>query len=290
MTRESIIDQFSYRGDAGAIWEGFDQILDTQGYLNLGYSGSFETHLIGSPQQRLADHVATQLEQAGVSRGDRLLDVGCGRGGPPMLFNRQLGVRSLGIDLVPYNLQLARAAAMEVPRPPTFTLADATRLPICSHRLDCATAIDSIVYVDDLEQVLHELHRVLRPGSPAVITDLLIEDRTEPTEPALEDFAESWGFPTLRNVSTYRTHLEDVGFRITIEEDLSPNSVGRFRKWTSRYRRLRRGMTNTAIEAVGARLDLDLEAIDRQVARAHEALPHLEHRLFVVESGDAHDA
>lgn len=282
MARDTIVDQFSYRGQAGAIWEGFDAFLDTEGYLNLGYSTPWQSHLIGSPQRRLAIHVATELESRGITRGDRLLDVGCGRGGPTRLFQDRLDVRCLGIDIVPYNLSLATTAAWDDTRPPAFALADGTALPIKVSRLDGITAIDSIAYVSEIDLVFSELFRVLSTDGTAVITDLLVSDEAG-DDLALNRFAETWGFAELRDRTTYRDRLMEAGFTLTGTENLTSNSVGRFRKWARRYRRLRQGIANPLLSAIAKRYDLDLEAIDRQVETAYRVLPQLRHELFVIK-------
>lgn len=281
MDREAIRDQFSYRGDAGAIWRGFDTVLDTDGYLNLGYSTGRQSHAIGAPQRRLIDHVARHLATRGIGDGDRLLDIGCGRGGPAEQLTNQLGIDYIGIDLVPYNINHARTTVTGPST--TFLLGNATNLPFTDARIDSAIAIDSIVYIESPQAVFDELHRVLVPGGQLVITDLFVQEASPRQSAVLRRFTERWGFPPLRDRSTYRGHIEAAGLVIHDEEDLTPNSVGRFRRWTARYRRLRRFPTGGILTNMARRFDLDLDAIDRQVAAAHAALPHLQHGLFVLE-------
>lgn len=84
--------QFSYRGSHADIWTAFDTVLDTQEFLNLGYSPWYLPHFFGSSQRRLTRKIGSELTaRLAVTDGVRLLDVGCGRGGPAIHFEDALG-------------------------------------------------------------------------------------------------------------------------------------------------------------------------------------------------------
>lgn len=286
MAKESptklVIDQFSYRGETGAIWRAFDAFLDTDDFLNLGYSRSGQTHLIGSPQARLVSFVADRLDEHGIGDGDRLLDIGCGRGGPMQRFERRLGTSCVGIDIVPFNLTRARKATNTDGRYSAVLRADASMVPVATNAVDAVVSIDAIVYMSALEAVYGELGRVLRDGGIAVVTDLLrtCDGAVDPSN--LDRFQRAWGFPPLRDIDTYRAAIDAGGLTIEAHIDLTPYSVGRFRRWTQQYLRLRRLPVNPILTTFADRHDLDLEAIDTQVRAAHAALPDLRHQCLIL--------
>ena len=242
---ERVTDQFSYRGEAAEIWRAFDRFLDTDAYLNLGYSPWYLPHVVGSSQRRLADVVGDGLaDRLGETAGRRLLDVGCGRGGPATVLATAYGFDVTGVDLVPYNVEAARRTATGADADggreggrAEFVVGDATRLPIATGSMDAAAAIDSTVYVPEVGAVFTELARVLRRDGAVAVTDLLARDGLDRTEQASVDaFADTWDMPGIVPVGRALEEVADAGLSVDEVWDLSPHSVGRFRTWTRLYR------------------------------------------------------
>ena len=152
--RERIVDQFSYQGEHADVWKGFDLLLETEEFLNLGYSKPYRPQFLGSSQRRLATEIGAGLADRfpSVERGP-LLDVGCGRGGPSIRLAEALEVAVFGVDLVPYNVMTARANARDRSLPIEFVVGDATRLPCTAYVRD--------VYGDRLAR--------LRPGKAGCV-------------------------------------------------------------------------------------------------------------------------
>lgn len=230
-----IADQFSYRGEHAAIWKAFDQILETDAFLNLGYSPWYQPHVLGASQRRLAVKIATELAPR-LPTGEpvRLLDVGCGRGGPTIELATALNVTVTGLDLVPYNVAQARANAADREISPEFIVGDAARLPIRTASVRGCTAIDSIVYVPNKAAVFEELARVLKAEGVLAVSDLLMSAGANgAATDAVTAFAAAWDMPPLTTIDQYRASLEHAGFAIDNVQDITANSVGRFRKWTT---------------------------------------------------------
>lgn len=292
--------QFSGRGERADIWRGFDAFLDTDRFLNLGYSGRYESHLLGSPQRRLVDRVGREFLRAGVdprargidTRGTRLLDVGCGRGGPTIRLATEFGFDAVGVEFVPYNIHRARDnARARVGRGSegatagspsiAFLLGDARQLPIEDGSVGACTAVDSIVYVPETRRVFTELERVLEPGGVGVVTDLVVEDRTD-REDAVDRFEDAWDMPPLESTATYRETIEATGLDVVEMTDISTHSVARFRRWTRLYRWIEDGPLGFPLHRALRRFDLDPVAVGSQICAAHDALPALRHVLVRV--------
>ena len=272
---ERLSEQFSDDGTRADIWHGFRRLLPTAEYLNLGYSGRFQSHLVGSPQRRLVDQVGDALEaRLAHTDGVPLLDVGCGRGGPALHLHRRLGVDATGIDLVPYNVAVARRNARTAGAPPSFVVGDASRAPFADGAFGACTAIDAIVYVPHKGAVFAEIERVLRPGGWLIATDLLRRDG--PESPAVDAFADAWDMAPLWTLEEYRRALEDVGLTVESVRELGPNSIDTFRRWTTLYLGLA-GRLGPLVRRLLARWGLDFERVTGQVQAAHEALPRLRH-------------
>ncbi|MFP4591592.1 MAG: class I SAM-dependent methyltransferase, partial [Halobacteriales archaeon] len=247
--------QFGGGDPARDIWRALSVVVDTGGYLNLGYSGPGQSHLVGHPQRRLVDRVGEGLRRAGVSTGDRLVDLGCGRGGPLARLEATLGVDGVGVDLVARNLHLARARRRV--DPPAVLRGDIRSLALATDALDAATSIDALVYVDDRRRVFEEARRVVRPGGVLAATDLLRGPSMAGGDPSLERFRATWGFAPLRDRPELEAAIEAADLEVEAAEDLTPYSLEPIRGWARRYRALRRGPARRLIDAAVERLGLD---------------------------------
>lgn len=277
---QRIADQFSYRSERADVWRAFDRLLDTQAFLNMGYSGRFQTHLVGDPQQRLVTEVGRTVASHLPDRdGARLLDVGCGRGGPAVHLADRFGFRVTGLDLVPYNVARAVENARAERYPARFVVGDATRLPFGGGSFQACTAIDALVYLPDRPAAFDAVADALEPAGVVVLSDLLV--RADANGEAVDAFAEAWDMPHPGTLDGYVRGLEAAGLDVVGFRDLTRNSVGRFRIWTRLFHGLLetplRGLVGRALRRAG----LDGSAVLTQIRRAHRALPSLRHVLLV---------
>lgn len=280
---ERIAAHFSPASERDDVWGAFDYLLDTDAFLNLGYSPWYCPHVVGSSQRRLATVVGEHLAaHCPTTEGVRLLAVGAGRGGPAIHLADRFGFRVTGVDLVPYNVSRARANAAEASVDATFCLADAARLPFAPDSLGAAAAIDALVYLPDRAAVFGALADTLEPGGVFVCTDLVARpDLDDGARRAVARFAEAWDMPFPGTGRGHARALADAGFRVHEVADISAHSVGRFRTWTALYDRLAHGPTGRLLAGLLRRSGLDSDRVTEQVVSAHEALPHLRHVLLV---------
>ena len=94
------------------------------------------------------------------ARGLRVLDLACGDGHLSALIADR-GASVVGVDMSPDDLQLAAARDLPGAR---FEVARAQQLPLATASLDCVLCHLALMLMDDIEQVLREVARVLRPG------------------------------------------------------------------------------------------------------------------------------
>jgi SAM-dependent methyltransferase len=94
--------------------------------------------------------------------GLQILDIGCGTGAT-MDHLRRFGTVQ-GIDLFDLPLRFSRQRGHE-----RVLCARATDLPFVNDSFDLITALDVIEHLDDDVGGLREIHRVLKPGAPAVL-------------------------------------------------------------------------------------------------------------------------
>ena len=276
---ERIRAQFSYQSSRADIWKVFDAVLDTQEFLNLGYSQWYQPHFLGSSQLRLARKIGTDLAtRLPATDGIRLLDIGCGRGGPAIYFADALGFDVIGVDLVPYNVAVAADNAATHGISAEFIISDATSLPCKPDSIRVCTALDSIVYVPEKRAVFDEMATVVRSGGFVALSDLVMRDGLDKTEIAVVDqFADAWDMPSLPSLDCYQRTIEQSGLTVLGAQDISPYSVAQLRKWTTLYLLLVDNGLGDAITRLITRRGLNEAAITDQIRHAHRALPYLHH-------------
>jgi SAM-dependent methyltransferase len=103
---------------------------------------------------------------AGVHAGMHVLDVGSGIGGPARTLAAEFGCRVTGIDL---TAEFCRAAAMLTSRVGlsdrvTFRQGNALDMPFADGTFDMVWTQNTLMNIADKRRLVHETHRVLRPG------------------------------------------------------------------------------------------------------------------------------
>jgi 2-polyprenyl-6-hydroxyphenyl methylase/3-demethylubiquinone-9 3-methyltransferase len=105
------------------------------------------------------------LEREGfLDRGQRrLLDVGCGGGVLAEEFAR-MGFEVTGVDPAPETIEAARAHALASGLSIEYEIGSGETLPYPEGAFDHVTCCDVLEHVDDVDRVIGEIARVLRPG------------------------------------------------------------------------------------------------------------------------------
>ncbi|MBX3314643.1 MAG: class I SAM-dependent methyltransferase [Actinobacteria bacterium] len=118
------------------------------------------------------DDVPTEetLKLLGPVDGARILDLGCGTGANAVLLAQQ-GAKVIGVDPSVDRLAIARDRAEQADVRVELHQAHAADLAFLrSDSVDTALSVMALAEVDDLARVFRQVHRVLKPGAPFVIS------------------------------------------------------------------------------------------------------------------------
>lgn len=108
----------------------------------------------------------------GVGPGATIVDLGSGSGGPSLWVARQTGAQVVGIDVSTVGVAQAnaRAQAEGVADRVRFHVSDIATLPLPVASVDAAMSVDMLIFVPDIDAVMAEVARVLRPGARFAFT------------------------------------------------------------------------------------------------------------------------
>lgn len=111
------------------------------------------------------------IRKAGIARGQRVLDLGCGTGYAARLAADIVGPGGsiMGLDISQEMIEIAsrRTNALGFAQV-SFQTCDITHLPFPDDSFDAATARFSLMFVPDVESTLSETYRVLKNGGRLV--------------------------------------------------------------------------------------------------------------------------
>lgn len=102
-------------------------------------------------------------EVVGSWHGKTVLDLGCGGGFMSEPLARR-GATVIGVDPTEAAIDAARAHAGEEGLAIDYRVGSGEAIPLADHSVDCVVCVDVLEHVADIDLVLDEIARVLRPG------------------------------------------------------------------------------------------------------------------------------
>jgi MPBQ/MSBQ methyltransferase len=183
------------------------------GFINFGYwrdiplDGAITLEQRVASQQAMYDLVADTL-QIGV--GDRVLEIGCGRGIGACSMLRRDPARVCGIDLMPE--QVARAREPNSDPRLTFAQGSAAAIPFHDGSFNRLLSVEAAQHFEDIPGFARESYRVLEPAGRFALATFFTADEHAAPELArlLESFAT--GLDLAHSVDSMQDALGAAGF------------------------------------------------------------------------------
>jgi tocopherol O-methyltransferase len=190
------------------------------------HHGYYETNL--ETKEEAAENLVRLLAgRAGIVRGARILDVGCGVGGSALWLAENLDCAVTGISISPVQIEMAVAAAENLPRNrPVFLVDDANRMSVRGS-FDAVWAIESLSHLSDRAAFFRKATELLAPGGKICEAAWLKDERlTARDEEKYIRPIEEGMLVSLPDLAEYKRHMDDNRLRLLYYEDIS-RSVAR---------------------------------------------------------------
>jgi ubiquinone/menaquinone biosynthesis C-methylase UbiE len=220
-----------------------------------------------------SDELERFAEWLELGPGSRLLDVGCGSGGPALRLSETTGAPVVGIDLLEEGITTANRLAeeRELDDRARFVRADAGgRLPFDDQSFTAVLSVDVMCHLPNRLDILREWRRVTVPGARILFTDpTIVTGLVTDSEIASRS---SVGIYVFSAESANEELISNAGFELIRREDLTENMASMAGRWHDARARFRDDLVADEGEATfdGAQLFLSachVLAAERRLSR-----------------------
>lgn len=204
----------------------YDLVTD---FYEFGWGKCFHfapMHRGESLKEAIETYDAFFAEHLEVEKGAKVLDLGCGVGGPMMNIARFTGADITGINNNDYQIGKGRKYLEEagLSGQCRFLKCDFMNLPMEGDSIDAVYSIEAIPHAPDKEALFREIRRVLKPGAKFVASDWCVTDMYDAGNAdhvrMVRGMEIGSGLPYTFSTNESRAALESAGFEIEFCKDL----------------------------------------------------------------------
>ncbi|CAN6463906.1 unnamed protein product [Victoria cruziana] len=172
-------------------------------------------------------HEARAVDLLNVGPGDRIIDVGCGVGGPMRAIAAHSGANVVGITINEYQVERAKTHNKKARLDSLCEVicGNFLQMPFPDASFDGAYSIEATCHAPKLEDVYSEVFRVLKPGKLYVSYEWVTTPKYRPENAEhveiIHGIEQGDALPGLRSYADLPEVARKVGFEVLREEDLA---------------------------------------------------------------------
>ncbi|KAJ2735116.1 Delta(24)-sterol C-methyltransferase [Coemansia sp. BCRC 34962] len=206
-----------------------------------GESFHFARRSIGEThRESIRRHEHLLFSAAKITSGMKVLDVGCGVGGPARECIRFTGAHVTGLNNNDYQIQRANiyAAKYKQQDHSAFVKGDFMDMPFADNTFDAVYAIEATCHAPVLKGVYSQMYRVLKPGGYFAIYEWCLTDKFDQSSELHRklalDIEHGDGIAKLFGTDVALQAAKDAGFEIEIVSDIAhETTIGNEIPWYS---------------------------------------------------------
>lgn len=216
----------SYTDVVNGYYDGATELYE----YGWGHSFHFARYYPGEAfYQAIARHEHYLSAQMHLKPGMRVLDVGCGVGGPAREIARFSGANVVGVNNNQFQVNRAKkyTAKAGLSDQVDFVKGDFMTLSelFGENSFDAVYAIEATVHAPNFEGIYGEIKKVLKPGGIFGVYEWCMTDGYDKSNPVHRKIAHGIevgdGIAEMRTIQNARNALKTVGFEIQHDEDLA---------------------------------------------------------------------
>ncbi|KAI7852227.1 S-adenosyl-L-methionine-dependent methyltransferase [Circinella umbellata] len=206
----------------------YDLVTD---FYEYGWGQSFHFARLykgDSFEENIKRHEAFLALKLGLKKGERVLDVGCGVGGPLREVVKSSGYAHVtGINNNAYQLERCVAYSQKygLSDYTDFIKGDFTKMPIENETFDGVFSVEATVHAPRLEMVYGEIYRVLKPGGRFACYEWCTTDKYDPNNVShrrvIHGIEEGNSISKLYSTKECLAAAKSVGFNVIEEGDVA---------------------------------------------------------------------
>ena len=165
-----------------------------------------------------------------MKKGDKVLDVGCGIGGPLREIAAFTGADVTGLNNNAFQISRGEQINKSTGRHDNcgFIKADFMNIPVPDNTFDAVYQIEATCHAPDAEKCYAEIFRVLKPGGVFASYEWCLTEEYDPKnekhKQIRQDILLGNGLPTARSCKDVSKAMKAAGFKLEEEEDLVKTS------------------------------------------------------------------
>ena len=211
--------------------------LTTSSYYNLatdlyeyGWGGSFHFCRFAYAEpfyQAIARHEHYLAHMMNLRDDMKVLDVGCGVGGPAREISKFSGANVTGLNNNDYQIERATRYAVRegLAHKLNFVKGDFMQMSFPANTFDAVYAIEATVHAPSLEGVYGQIFRVLKPGGVFGVYEWLMTENYDNSNTAHREIRlgieQGDGISNMVKISEALAAMKAVGFELELHEDLA---------------------------------------------------------------------
>jgi len=202
-------------------------------FYEFGWGSSFHfapRHKWETLEASIQRHELWLAHRLGLKPNMKVMDIGCGVGGPLRNIARFSGAQVVGLNNNEYQVSRAKRIAADCRLGPlaAYIKGDFMNIPAEPASFDAAYAIEATCHAPDRVGVYSQIFKILKPGGYFGSMEWVMTDAYDPSNPAhvapKKAIERGNGLPDLEPISVILSALKEAGFEIVENFDIAPLS------------------------------------------------------------------